>query len=74
MGLASADTPHYFGNKHEPERKTENQDEFSRPRSGGFCFNCTQAEVTSCPFLECPRHEASGAASGAAAVRRHRQA
>ena len=77
-GRGFSGPPHYFGDNEDPARKKKNHDEFSRRRSGGLCFKCTQAEVTSCPFLECPRHGAeavrSGAASGAAAVRRHRQA
>ena len=77
-GRGFSGPPHYFGDNDDPARKKKNHDEFSRRRSGGLCFKCTQAEVTSCPFLECPRHGAeavrSGAASGAAAVRRHRQA
>jgi hypothetical protein len=77
-GRGFSGPPHYFGNNNDPERKTKNHNEFSRCRSGGLCLKCTQAEVTSCPFLECPRHGAeavrSGAASGAAAVRLHGQA
>ncbi len=77
-GRGFSGPPHYFDDNNDPERKKKNHDEFSRRRSGGLCFKCTQAEVTSCPFLECPRHGAeavrSGAASGAAAVRRHGQA
>ena len=78
-GRGFSGPPHYFGDNEDPARKKKNHDEFSRRRTGGLCFKCTQAEVTSCPFLECPRHgtdavRSGAAASGAASVRRNRQA
>jgi len=70
--------PQYFGTNDDPDRKKQNQEEFIRRRNAGICFKCTQAEVSTCPFIACPRHGAeavkTGAAKGAPSVRRARTA
>ncbi len=53
-GRGFSGLPHYYGNNNDPQCKMKNHDEFSRRHSGGLCFKCTQADVMSCPFLECP--------------------
>lgn len=70
--------PQYFGTNDDPDSKKKNLAEFSRRKNAGLCFKCTQADVTPCPFLECPRHGTaavrSGSAKGAPSVRRARNA